>query len=115
MIGAKTGRNGHDIFQAEREEGRTRKQDKRERDLGDDESVAKAQGSSINRAGARFRLERIRKMAAQIEPGDRRRDHEPENDRAEEPDRSERIIERDMRAQRQTVRAENFQQSDSPR
>src|SRR5436190_9746028 len=56
----------------------------------------------------------MRQMAAQIEPSDRNRDHDTKNDRAEKPDRSERSIERDVRAERQTIRAEDLEQPNSP-
>src|SRR6185436_7879398 len=42
VIGAKAGRNGHHVFQAQPKQRRTRKQNKRERDLRDDKSLAKA-------------------------------------------------------------------------
>ncbi len=115
MIGAKAGRNGHHLFQAQPEQRRTSEQDKSERDLRDDKAVAKALRGATDRAGARFRLKRIRKMAAKIEPGDRHRDHDSEKNRADEPDRGEPAIERDLRAERQTIRTENLEQLNSPR
>ena len=60
MVGAETRRNGHDIVQAQPEEGGTRKQDKSERDLRDDEAMAETLRSAVDCAGARFRLEGIR-------------------------------------------------------
>src|SRR4030095_2801264 len=100
MIGAKTGRNGHDVFQAQPEERRTREQNKSESDLRDDEAVAQALGSAVDCAGARFRLQRVRQMTAGVEPGDRRRDHNSKNHRAAEAERREPSIKRDMRAER---------------
>ena len=81
VIGAKTGRNRHHLFQAQPEQRRTREQNKSERDLRDDEAVAKALRGATHRARARFRLERIREMAAQVEPGDRHRDDDSEKHR----------------------------------
>ncbi len=115
VIGAETGRNRHHLFQAQPEQRGTSEQNKGERDLRDDESVAKALRGATDRAGARFGLERMREMAAQVEPGDRHRDHDSENHRANEPDRREPAIERDVRAERQTIRTENLEQLNSPR
>ena len=115
MIGAKAGRHGHHLFQAQPEQRRTREQNKSERDLRDDESVAKALSGATDRARARFRLERIREMAAEIEPGDRHRDDDSQDNRAGQANRREPAIERDVRAERQTIRAENLEQPNSPR
>ena len=48
-------------------------------------------------------------MTAQIEPGDRHGDDETENNRAEQTDCREPAIELDLRAERQAIRAENFE------
>ena len=115
MIGAKAGRHRHHLFQAQPEQRRTCEQDKSEGDLRDDEAVAKTLSGTTDRAGARFRLERIREMAAEIEPGDRHRDDDSQDDRADQADRCEPAIERDLRAERQTIRTENLEQFSSPR
>ena len=115
VIGAKAGRNRHHLFQAQPEQRRTREQNESERDLRDDESVAKALSGATDRARARFRLERIREMAAQVEPRDRHRDDDSENNCASETDRRQPAIERDVRAERQAIRTENFEQPNSPR
>src|SRR4029077_13921417 len=70
---------------------------------------------ATNRARARFRLERLRQMAAQVEPGNWQRDDDSENHGAHETDQREPAIERNVRAKRQTIRTENFEQPDSPR
>src|SRR5438094_2559849 len=57
----------------------------------------------------------MRQMAGQVEPGDRHRDDDSENHSACETDRREPAIERDMRAERQAICPENFEQSSSPR
>src|SRR5438309_3828906 len=54
-------------------------------------------------------------MSAQIEPGDRHRDDDSENHSANKTDGRQQSIERDMRAERQAICPENFEQSDSPR
>src|SRR6266852_2884495 len=54
-------------------------------------------------------------MAAQVEPGDRHRDDDSENHGASETDGRQPSIERDMRAERQAICPENFEQSNSPR
>src|ERR1700736_1509728 len=54
-------------------------------------------------------------MSAQVEPGDRYRDDDSENHRAGETDGRQPAIERDMRAERQAICPENFEQSNSPR
>ena len=59
MIGPETGRNRHHLFQAQPEERRASQQNESQSNLRDDESVAKALRGATNRAGARFRLERI--------------------------------------------------------
>ena len=64
MIGAKAGRDRHHLFQAQPEQGGAREQNKSERDLRDDESVAKPLRGAADRAGARFRLQRVCQMAA---------------------------------------------------
>src|SRR5256886_17384419 len=56
----------------------------------------------------------MRQMAAQVEPGDRHRDPDSENSGARETDQREPAIERNVGAERQTIRAENFQQPNSP-
>src|SRR5438105_6034124 len=115
MIWAKSWRNRHRFFQTQTEKRRAREQNKSERDLRDDESVAKPLRGATNRAGARFRLERMRQMSAQIEPGDRHRDDDSENHSANKTDGRQQSIERDMRAERQAICPENFEQSNSPR
>src|SRR4051794_13615986 len=57
----------------------------------------------------------MRQMAAQVEPGDRHRDPDSKNYGARETDQREPTIKRNMGAERQTIRAENFQQPNSPR
>src|SRR5947208_16535308 len=54
-------------------------------------------------------------MRAQVEPGDRHRDDDSENHSADETDGRQPAIERDMRAERQAICPENFEQSNSPR
>ena len=54
-------------------------------------------------------------MRAQVEPGDRYRDDDSENHSAGETDGRQPAIERDMRAERQAICPENFEQSNSPR
>src|SRR5216684_889595 len=54
-------------------------------------------------------------MAAQVEPGDRHGDNDSDNHGANETDRRQPAIERDMRAERQAICPENFEQPDSPR
>src|SRR5213080_3250653 len=54
-------------------------------------------------------------MHAQVEPGDRYRDDDSENHSAGETDKRQPAIERDMRAERQAICPENFEQSNSPR
>ena len=115
MIGAKAGRDRHHLFQAQSEQRRTCEQDKSEGDLRDDEAVAKTLSGATDRAGARFRLERIREMAAEIEPGDRHRDDDAQDNRADQAERRQPAIERDLRAERQTIRTENLEQLSSPR
>src|SRR5436309_14692497 len=56
----------------------------------------------------------MRQMAAQVEPGDRHRDPDSENSGARETDQREPAIERNVGAERQTIRAENFEQPNSP-
>src|SRR5437763_11450924 len=56
----------------------------------------------------------MRQMAAQVEPGDRHRDPDSENYGARETDQREPAIERNVGAERQTIRAENFEQPNSP-
>jgi len=75
--------------------------------------VAKPLRGVANCAGARFRLERMRQMRAQVEPGDRYRDDDSENHSARETDGRQPAIERDMRAERQAICPENFEQSNS--
>ena len=53
-------------------------------------------------------------MAAQVEPGDRHRDPDSENYGARETDGRQSAIERDMRAERQTICPENFEQPNPP-
>src|SRR5437868_14466392 len=57
----------------------------------------------------------MREMSAQIEPGDRHRDDDSENRSANKTDGRQPSIERDMRAERQAICPENFEQSNSPR
>src|SRR5437763_10132267 len=57
----------------------------------------------------------MRQMSAEVEPGDRHRDPDSENYGARETNQREPAIERDVGAERQTIRAENFEQSNSPR
>ena len=115
MIWAKSWRNRHHFFQAQTEQRRAREQHKCERNLGNDEAVAKTLRGAVDRARARFRLQRVREMTAEVEPGDRHRDYHPKNHRADEANRSEPSIERDMCAERQTIRAEDLQQMRPPR
>src|ERR1700704_6392881 len=110
MIGAKAGRNSHHLLQAQSKQRSASEQNKSERDLRDDESVAKALRGPAGGARARFRLERVCEMTAQVEPGDRDRDDNSENHRAHEPDGREPSVERDLRAERQTIRAKNLEQ-----
>src|SRR5438874_13335741 len=56
----------------------------------------------------------MRQMAAQVEPGDRHRDPDSENYGARETDQREPAIERNVGAERQTIRAENFEQPNPP-
>src|SRR5437868_2533369 len=56
----------------------------------------------------------MRQMAAQVEPGDRHRDPDSENYGARETDQREPAIERNVGAERQAIRAENFEQPNSP-
>ena len=114
MIGAKAGRNGHHLFQAQSEQCRACEQNKSERDLRHDKSVAKALSGATDRARARFRLQRMRKMVAQVEPGDRHREDNSENHSANETDGRQPAIKRDVRAERQTIGAENFEEANSP-
>ena len=114
MIRAKAGRNGHHLFQAQSEQRRTREQNKSERDLRDNKSVAKALCGATDRARVRFRLERIRQMASQVEPGDWHCDDDSQENCANETDRREPAIERNVRAEWQSIRAKNFDQPNSP-
>src|SRR5947209_17525737 len=57
----------------------------------------------------------MRQMSAQVEPGDRHRDPDSENYGARETNQREPAIERDVGAERQTIRTENFEQLNSPR
>src|SRR5256712_9680226 len=57
----------------------------------------------------------MRQMSAQIEPGDRHRDDDSENHSANKTDGRQPAIERDMRAERQAICPENFEQPNSPR
>ena len=52
VVGLETGRNRHHLFQAQAEERGAREQNKSERDLRDDESVAEALRGATDRAGA---------------------------------------------------------------
>ena len=115
MIGAKTGRNGHHLFQAQSQQRRAREQNKSEGDLRDDEGVAKALSGATDRARPGFRLERIREMAPEIEPGDWHRDDDSQNHRADQADQCERAVKRNLRTERQTIRTENLEQLSSPR
>src|SRR6267378_327518 len=54
-------------------------------------------------------------MSGQAEPGDRHRDTDSQNHRANTTDGRQPAIERDMRAQRQAICPENFEQPNSPR
>src|SRR6476660_9475603 len=56
----------------------------------------------------------MRQMTAQVEPGDRHRDDDSENHRAHETDQREPAIERNVGTERQTIRAENFEQPNPP-
>src|SRR5437763_8032994 len=56
----------------------------------------------------------MRQMSAEVEPGDRHRDPDSENYCARETNQRQPAIERDVGAERQTIRAENFEQSNSP-
>src|SRR5260370_34014493 len=56
----------------------------------------------------------MRQMSAKVEPGDRNRDHDSENHRAHETDQREPAIERNVGAERQTIRAKNFEQPNTP-
>ena len=114
MIGAKTGRHRHHFFQAQPEQRRAGEQNKSERDLRDNEAVAEALGGAIDRAGARFGLQRVGQMAAEIKPRDRHRDYDSEKHRANEADRREPAIEHDVRAERQTIRTKHLEQLSSP-
>ena len=113
VIGAKAGRNGHHVFQAQPKQRRTRKQNKRERDLRDNKSLAKALSGATDRARAGFRSERILEMAAQVEPRDRHRDDDSQNNRASEASRRQPAIERNARPERQAIRTKNFKQPNS--
>src|SRR5438105_8363078 len=53
-------------------------------------------------------------MSAEVEPGDRHRDPDSENYGARETNQREPSIECDMRAEWQTIRAENFEQPNPP-
>jgi hypothetical protein len=115
VIGAKTGRHGHRLFEAKPEQRSTCQQDESEGDLRNDKAVAKTLSSTTHRARARFGLKRIREVAAQVEPGDGHRDDDSQCHRTEQTDQGEPSVERDMRAERQTIRAENPEQLSSPR
>src|SRR5438270_13525691 len=56
----------------------------------------------------------MRQMAAQVEPGDRHRDPDSENYGARETDQREPAIERNVGAERQTIRAQHFEQPNPP-
>ena len=100
MIGLKARRNGHDFFQAQAKQSSAGQENERESDLRDDEPVTQILGSAADPATAGFRLESIRQITSEIEPGDRRRDYNSKNDRAHEPDRREPAVKRDLRAER---------------
>src|SRR5205085_3216663 len=57
----------------------------------------------------------MRQMAAKVEPSDRHGDRDSEENCTNEADQSEPAIEGNVGAERQTIRAENFEQSNSPR
>src|SRR5207237_2312605 len=56
----------------------------------------------------------MRQMSAQVEPGDRHRDDDSENHGARETDQREPAIERNVRAERQAICPENFEQPNTP-
>src|SRR5437762_11236770 len=56
----------------------------------------------------------MRQMSVQVEPGDRHRDPDSENSGARETSQREPAIERNVGAERQTIRAENFEQPNPP-
>src|SRR5438874_10844370 len=56
----------------------------------------------------------MRQMSAQIEPRDRNRDPDSEDHRTRETDQREPVIERNVGAERQTIRPENFEQPNPP-
>src|ERR1700730_4525213 len=114
MIGAETGRNGHHFFQTQPEQRGAGQQNESERDLRDDEAVTQPLRSAVDRTGARFGLKCVREMTAQVEPRDRQRDHESENNGTDESDDGEPTIKDDVRAKRQTIRAEQLEQLRSP-
>ncbi len=113
VIGAKAGRHGHHLHQAQPEQRGTREQNKRERDLRDDESMAKALSGATDRARAGFRSECILGMAAQVEPRDRHRDDDSQKNGASQANRRQPAIERNVRPERQAIRAKNFKQPNS--
>src|SRR5437764_13159247 len=114
MIWAKSWRNRHRFFQAQTEQRGTREQNKSERDLGDDKSVAKTLRGATDCSRARFRLERMRQMRAEVEPGDGYRDDDSKNQSAGKTNGRQPAIKRDMRAERQAIGPANFEQSNSP-
>src|SRR5256885_10932288 len=56
----------------------------------------------------------MRQTRGQVKPSDRHRDHDSENYGACETDQRKPAIERNVGAERQTIRAENFEQPNSP-
>src|SRR3954467_9092948 len=104
MIGLKAGRNGHNLLQAQAEQARAGQENEGERDLRDDEAMPQALRGDAGGARSRFQLKRVGKMAAKVEPRDRSRNDDSQQDSADEADQRERIIERDVRAERQAIR-----------
>jgi hypothetical protein len=104
VIAMKAWRNRHHVLQAQPKQRRAGKQNKRERDLHDDESLAKALSGAAGRARAGFRSEGTLEMAAQMEPRDRHRDDDCQRNRAGEPGRRQPAIERNARPERQAIR-----------
>jgi hypothetical protein len=113
VIGAKARRNGHQVFQGQPQQRRTRKQNERKCDLRDDKSFANALSGATDRPRAGFRSERMLEMAAQVEPRDRRPDDDSQHNRASEASRRHPAIERNARPERQAIRTKNFEQPNS--
>ena len=115
MIGAKPGRHRHHLFQAQPEERRTCEQDKSEGDLRDDEAVAKTLRGTTDRARCAIPIAaRSARWLPRLNQAIGTAMTTPRITAPTRPTKGEPAIERDLRAERQTVRAEHLEQVSSP-